>query len=120
MLKLYLQYDQRLKKFNFYLSTASGGIDSLFLGLINEAASKYDSNIADTMQNHLFEFVKPDGSVDAIDLLAMNINRGRDHGIPSFTEIRKLCGLGDTTTFDSLNGQMSPQSINTLRQIYRL
>ena len=60
-------------------------MESILRGMINEPVSKYDTNFADTLQNHLFESRLSDGSVIAIDLAATNINRGRDHGI--FTNI---------------------------------
>ncbi len=64
-------------KSNTIISSVSGGIDSLFLSMINEPAGKYDTNVADALQNHLFEFRMSDGSVIATDLAAANINRGR-------------------------------------------
>ena len=51
-------------------------MDSLLLGLINDPASQFDTSLASTLQNRLFEFPLSDGSVIAIDLAATNINRG--------------------------------------------
>jgi peroxidase len=48
--------------------------------------------------NHLFETEKGDGS----DLISLNINRGRDHGIPPYMEYRKMCGLSTPKKFSGL------------------
>jgi peroxidase len=89
------------------------------LGFINEPSMKYDPHIADTMQNHLFEFSRPDGSMEAIDLLAMNINRGRDHGIPSYTTLRERCGQAPAVEFEDLSLHISPENIQILKSIYK-
>ena len=51
-------------------------MDSILLGLINDASAKYDTALANTLQNRLFEVSLNDGSVIAVDLAATNINRG--------------------------------------------
>lgn len=63
---------------NFKINRAKdGGIESIFVGLMNDVSSKYDLSLVDTLQNHLFEVVDDDGVVVAIDLAATNIQRGR-------------------------------------------
>lgn len=97
----------------------SGGIDSLVLGLLNEPASKYDANIADALQNRLFEVRLGDGSVIAVDLAATNINRGRDHGIPSYNVMREKCGIKKATSFQDLIDTIKIEKINLLSSVYK-
>ena len=73
------------------------GIESIFIGVLNDVASKTDMSIANDLQNKL-----PDSSTTVMDLAASNINRGRDHGIPSYTQYREFCGLSPITSFEEL------------------
>jgi peroxidase len=58
----------------------------------NPQANKY---LGDWLWNGLF-------SMDSLrwSLPAMNIQRGRDHGLPSYNKYRKLCGLNLAYSFD--------------------
>lgn len=104
-----------------YLSTSLLGLESILFGLVNDQAAKVDLNVADTLQNLLFQKLTSTGQVDTppIDLAATNINRGRDHGIPSYTKIRQLCGFPNISTFTDLSGQISPDYIQALANVYR-
>ena len=89
------------------------------MGLINEPAARFDPNVVDTLQNHLFEFTFEDGSVQAIDLFATNIQRGRDHGLPSYVSVREKCGLRSVRDFGELNDVMHNDAIARLRMLYK-
>ena len=63
------------------------------------------------VRNHLFE-----GSPNphekqglGLDLVALNIQRGRDHGIPGYIEYRKICQVGPFASFDDLHSNISPE-----------
>jgi hypothetical protein len=43
------------------------------------------------MQNQLFEYTLPDRSIFALDLLAVNLNRGRDHGLQTHAKYYQRC-----------------------------
>ncbi len=88
------------------------------LGLVNEASSKFDTNFPDTLQNRLFEFRLSDNSVIAVDLGATNINRGRDHGIPPYNQIREKCGFRRAKDFNDLSDSISRDKINSLASVY--
>ncbi|CAD5212414.1 unnamed protein product [Bursaphelenchus okinawaensis] len=53
------------------------------------------------------------------DLGTINIQRGRDHGLPPYMKFRKLCGLSSPTNFDGLSREiLSENARNNLRRIY--
>ena len=37
-----------------------------------------------------------------MDLVALNVQRGRDHGLPPYLEWRKICGLPKITSWKQL------------------
>jgi len=51
------------------------------------------------LTEHLFDKVHD----IALDLGAFNIQRGRDHGLPSYGEYRRWCGLDNRQTMESWN-----------------
>lgn len=71
------------------------------------------------MQNRLFEVRLSDNSVIAVDLAATNINRGRDHGIPSYNFMREKCGLRKANTFQDLVDTIKMERINALSSVYK-
>ena len=61
----------------------------------------WDDTFADDIINHLFE-MKGNEKATAMDLVALNIQRGRDHGVPGYNSYRDACGLKRASKFDDL------------------
>lgn len=54
------------------------------------------------------------------DLLAIDITRGRDHGLPPYSYFRKLCGLRPIYSFDEFKRESkSVDIVNQLKGVYR-
>uniref|UniRef100_A0A672JML2 Eosinophil peroxidase-like n=1 Tax=Salarias fasciatus TaxID=181472 RepID=A0A672JML2_SALFA len=67
------------------------GIDSLVRGLVGRPAKLNVQNhmMVDALRERLFQFVQH----IALDLGSLNMQRGRDHGLPGYNTWRKFCGL---------------------------
>ena len=84
-------------------------LDSLTRGLVQAQDSEDrtqppDQFVVEDVTGHLFE--NQEGERRGFDLVALNIQRGRDHGIPSYNEFREKLGLGRVSSFsDSALGE---------------
>ncbi|NXJ82484.1 PERM Myeloperoxidase, partial [Trogon melanurus] len=77
-----------------------GGIDPLIRGMIVDHAKLMKQNqiLVEELQNHLFEQTE----IMGLDLAALNIQRGRDHGLPGYNAWRRFCGLSQPQNVDEL------------------
>lgn len=97
-----------------------GGIDPILRGLFASPAKKNLPH--QILNNELTEKLFGKVHSIALDLGALNIQRGRDHGLPSYVEWRKFCGLDanaieDWTTLAS-TAIHSASIVQKLRQLY--
>ncbi|NJL30062.1 MAG: peroxidase, partial [Thermoanaerobaculia bacterium] len=77
----------------------TNGIDPLLRGLSQQKAQNVDSFIVDEVRNFLFG---PPGA-GGFDLASLNIQRGREHGLASFNQVRVDYGLPAYTSFAQVN-----------------
>ena len=54
-----------------------------------------------------------------MDLAAINMQRGREHGLPGYNEFRELCGLPRITDFIQLNDIMINNTALAYGSVYR-
>jgi len=76
-------------------------VDRLMRGLAGNPAQAVDTLIIDDVRNFLFG---PPGS-GGFDLASLNIQRGRDHGIPSYNQARMDLGLSAKTSYLQITGE---------------
>ena len=75
-----------------------GGVDPLIRGMATQIEQDFDCKMIDELRNFLFG---PPGA-GGLDLAAMNINRGRERGLPDYNSIRLDMGLGRVESFETL------------------
>ncbi|XP_055633524.1 uncharacterized protein LOC129773887 [Toxorhynchites rutilus septentrionalis] len=93
-----------------------GSLHRLIRGMVNQRALKRDEFITAELTNHLFQTSRfPFG----LDLAAINIQRGRDHGIQPYVSWRIPCGLTPVKEWGDLDRVMGPASAHRLRKAYR-
>lgn len=104
-------------------------VDELMEAIIREPMNEYDRAITDEVRNHLMEDFASEFS--GVDLVALNIQRGRDHGLPGYTKYLEFCArdiqnrrnirwppVSKIRSFDQLVGLIKPDTIAKLQQVY--
>ena len=77
----------------------ANGIEPLLRGLASQAAQRFDIFIVDDVRNFLFGAPGSGG----FDLASLNLQRGRDHGLPDYNQVRQDFGLYPMKDFNKIN-----------------
>lgn len=88
------------------------GINSLLLGASHQIAETVDTEVVNSLQNELFKSL-----TNGTDLVALNIQRGRDHGLPLYNDARALNGLSRRTSFAQVTSDSKLQAL--LKGLYK-
>ena len=101
--------------FNPELVYVPGELDKFLVGLATQPSQKYDNIVTDEVTNHLFQ---AKNKSFGMDLVALNLQRGRDHGLPGYNAFRELCGLKRVKNFNGFADVMPNQIVERLELIY--
>jgi hypothetical protein len=80
---------------------SDGGADGFLRHLASDASQAMDSRIVDDLRNFLFD------SPVSMDLAAINIERGRDLGLPTLNETREALGLTAYSDFAQITNDQA-------------
>ncbi|OWF51425.1 chorion peroxidase-like [Mizuhopecten yessoensis] len=94
------------------------GYEGILRWLISDPTPTVDRYLEDGVRDRLFLLQNI-----SLDLASINIQRGREQGVPSYNAWRKWCGLSEVTTFEvKRNGGLEDHDEETaavLQELYR-
>ncbi|TRY74903.1 hypothetical protein TCAL_04779 [Tigriopus californicus] len=98
-----------------YLSHNGAGMEMIIGGLISQPAQSADRFIIPDLTNHLFQ---GNGSTFGTDLIARNIQRGREHGLASYNAYREFCGHQAACSWSKKPSDVASSTWKILKTLY--
>jgi len=89
-------------------------LDSLIRGLATQKSQKSDL----FYENDLIQMLYRNNGQFGMDVVSLDIQRGRDHGLPGYNHYRKVCGLPAVKSFDGFLDMMSKSTVAKLKDLY--
>lgn len=83
----------------------AGGLEPYLRGLATQRHQEIDPFVIDDVRNFLFGAPGQGG----FDLVALNLTRGRDHGLPDYNTAREAMGLSPQSGFTGISGDPAIQ-----------
>jgi hypothetical protein len=83
------------------------GLGPILAGLSAEPQYKNDEQIDNSLRSVLFEV--PGNETGIVDLGALDVQRGRDHGMPTYNQMRRAYGLAPRRSFTAITGERTEQ-----------
>ncbi|XP_059350851.1 chorion peroxidase-like [Daphnia carinata] len=92
-----------------------GNLDKFLIGLATQPGQKPENYFSQELTNHLFE---EEGKGFGLDLVSLNIQRGRDHGLPGYNAYRSICGLSTANDFNDLRDLIPSPIVDRFESLY--
>uniref|UniRef100_A0A3P9DSH1 NAD(P)H oxidase (H2O2-forming) n=1 Tax=Maylandia zebra TaxID=106582 RepID=A0A3P9DSH1_9CICH len=94
----------------------SQDVDDLLMGMASQIAEREDNIVVEDLRDFMYGPLR----FTRTDLVAMTIQRGRDFGLRSYTEIRKALDLPPVNKFEDINPELNHTNPQLLRDIAEL
>lgn len=113
--------------FDPYRLYLTGELDDVIRGAISTNIEASDTYFSEELKSKLFQDVNDDSNNNdsksgthcgGLDLVALNIQRGRDHGLAGYPEWRQFCGLEKPQRFSDLRHDMDNDSVERISELY--
>ncbi len=92
------------------------GLEPFFTGMAVNTMQEIDTRVVEDVRSFLFEPPDP-ATHQLLDLPALNIQRGRDHGLPGYNECRRAFDLDEARNFSDITSDESLQK--ELKHVYK-
>merc|ERR1719334_695748 len=107
-----------------YEASSGLGMEQILLGLTKQSAQGMDRHMTEEVTNKLFANVAPVNDIPGVggDLVARNLQRGRDHGLPSYAAFYKEFAPNDNDAMDCWGRrpeQIEEANWDILRSLYK-
>ena len=103
--------------FNPSLAHSPSNLVMCLAGLSHDTSSPPGPQFARSINGKLF-LHRESGAKVGMDLVSINIQRGRDHGLPGYNAFRSLCGLPRAENFSDLADVLTEEQISSLTSVY--
>ena len=91
-------------------------LESFVRGLTTQKAQELDSAFSPELTEHLFQ---QENEEFGLDLVSLNIQRGRDHGLAPYNAWRELCGQERVTSWKMLSQVFPSMNVARLQALYK-
>ncbi|MBK8501862.1 MAG: T9SS type A sorting domain-containing protein [Saprospiraceae bacterium] len=82
-----------------FISPSTNGVEGFLAGMSTVHTQEFDCHVIDDLRNFLFG---PPGA-GGLDLVSLNINRGRDRGLTDYNTVRAEFGMPKISSFNQLS-----------------
>ena len=89
-----------------FLQNDPKNVDRILAGLCIQQSQEIDCFVVDDVRNFLFGIPGQGG----LDLATLNIQRGRDHGVPRYNDVRMAYGLPAVSSFSEITSDSFTQA----------
>uniref|UniRef100_A0A4W6D0R9 NAD(P)H oxidase (H2O2-forming) n=1 Tax=Lates calcarifer TaxID=8187 RepID=A0A4W6D0R9_LATCA len=92
-------------------------VDDLLMGMASQIAEREDNIVVEDLRDYMYGPLR----FTRTDLVAITIQRGRDFGLRSYTEVRKALDLPPVKTFEDINPELNninPQLLHDVAELY--
>ncbi|XP_011505800.1 PREDICTED: peroxidase-like [Ceratosolen solmsi marchali] len=105
--------------FNPYSLYNEGGVENSVSTATSNLIQKTSTHVTSQLTKHLFQDKMVNQTLPCgLDLVSLNIQRGRDHGLPGFTKWREYCGLRKILNFEDLKEEMDVEALDEISKLY--